>query len=109
LNDVLSSEGYDVSVWTGYENQMKSVSTVDIDSEKDTLLLSSSSSARSWVENGLPIPTNILCMGQSTKEHIETLPQFSQSVVEVLDGPTAEFISEWWNKRGEIDANTTEN
>jgi hypothetical protein len=48
-------------------------------------------------------------MGQSTKEHIETLPQFSQSVVEVLDGPTAEFISEWWNKRGEIDANTTEN
>ena len=109
LNDVLTSEGYDVSVWTGYENQMKSVSTVDIESEKDTLLLSSSSSARSWVENGLPIPTNILCMGQSTKEHIETLPQFSQSVVEVLDGPTAEFISKWWNKRGEIDANTTEN
>ena len=109
LNDILTSEGYDVSVWTGYENQMKSVSTVDIDSEKDTLLLSSSSSARSWVENALPIPTNILCMGQSTKEHIETLPQFSQSVVEVLDGPTAEFISEWWNKRGEIDANTTEN
>ena len=109
LNDVLTSEGYDVSVWTGYENQTKSVSEVDIDSKKDTLLLSSSSSARSWVENALPIPTNILCMGQSTKEHLEALPEFSKSIVEVLDGPTAEFISEWWNKRGETDANTTAN
>lgn len=109
LNDVLTSEGYDLSVWTGYENQIKSVSKVDIDSEKDTLLLSSSSSARSWVENALPIPRNILCMGRSTKEHLETLPEFSKSIVEALDGPTEEFISRWWKKRGEIDGNTTEN
>ena len=60
------------------------------------VLLSSPSSARAWVENALPIPKNILCMGKASQEEIESLPDFANSTVEVLQGPTAEFVAKWW-------------
>jgi hypothetical protein len=39
-----------------------------------------------------------LCMGQTSLEEIKSLSCFDDSTVEVLEGPTAEFLSTWWNE-----------
>jgi hypothetical protein len=68
----------------------------------DVLLLSSPSSAQAWMKNSLPIPKNILCMGKSSLVEIESMDYFADSEVEILKGPTAEFLSKWWKaSRGE--------
>ena len=99
--DGLSELGFNVKTWVGYENQPKQVDKMPV-ADNDVLLLSSPSSARAWVENDLPIPKNILCMGKASQEEIESLQDFANSTVEVLQGPTAEFIAKWWESaRGE--------
>lgn len=101
LADELEELGFNIDSWVGYENRSKSVSPMDIAAD-DVLLLSSPSSARAWVENSLPIPRSILCMGKSSLEEIDSLGYFSESTVEILKGPTAEFVSKWWKtKRGD--------
>jgi len=101
LADELEELGFIIDSWVGYENRSKSVSPMDIAAD-DVLLLSSPSSARAWVENSLPIPRSILCMGKSSLEEIDSLGYFSESTVEILKGPTAEFVSKWWKtKRGD--------
>tara|TARA_B100000401_G_scaffold36362_1_gene21593 strand:- start:787 stop:1965 length:1179 start_codon:yes stop_codon:yes gene_type:complete len=101
LSESLQELGFSTDSWVGYENRSKSVPTIDIRSD-DVLLLSSPSSARAWVENSLPIPKSILCMGKSSLEEIDSLGYFSESTVEILKGPTAEFVSKWWKtKRGD--------
>ena len=97
----LMNLGFEVNSWIGYENNSIAIDSIEV-GEDDVLLLSSPSSARSWVENSLPIPKNILCMGKASQEEIDSLGYFSESTVEVLQGPTAEFISKWWkNNRGD--------
>lgn len=99
--DGLSELGFNVKTWVGYENQPKQVDKMPV-ADNDVLLLSSPSSARAWVENDLPIPKNILCMGKASQEEIESLQDFANSTVEVLQGPTAEFVAKWWKSaRGE--------
>ena len=99
--DGLSELGFNVKTWVGYENQPKQVDKMPV-ADNDVLLLSSPSSARAWVENDLPIPKNILCMGKASQEEIESLQDFANSTVEVLQGPTAEFVTKWWKSaRGE--------
>ena len=93
--DGLTDLGFNVKTWVGYENQPKEVDQMPV-ADNDVLLLSSPSSARAWVENALPIPKNILCMGKASQEEIESLPDFANSTVEVLQGPTAEFVAKWW-------------
>ena len=101
LSESLQDLGFSTDSWIGYENRSKSVPSIDIQSD-DVLLLSSPSSARAWVENSLPIPKSILCMGKSSLEEIDSLGYFSESTVEILKGPTAEFVSKWWKtKRGD--------
>lgn len=101
-NETLTSSlvGYDFDVqsWVGYENRTKPVSMIEVDSD-DVLLLSSPSSARAWAENSLPIPRSILCMGKTSLEEIESMGYFDESEVEVLQGPTAEFVANWWKER----------
>ncbi len=100
LSESLEELGFSADSWIGYENRSKSVPSFDIQTD-DVLLLSSPSSARAWVENSLPIPKSILCMGKSSLEEIDSLGYFSESTVEILNGPTAEFVSNWWKtKRG---------
>ncbi len=100
LSESLEELGFSADSWVGYENRSKSVPSFDIQKD-DVLLLSSPSSARAWVENSLPIPKSILCMGKSSLEEIDSLGHFSESTVEILKGPTAEFVSKWWKtKRG---------
>ena len=89
--------GFTINTWVGYENRSKIVGDVAVDSD-DVLLLSSPSSARSWVENSLPIPKNILCMGKSSLQEIESLGYFAGSTVEILQGPTSDFVTKWWKK-----------
>ncbi len=99
--DGLTELGFNVKTWVGYENQPKQVDKMPV-ADNDVLLLSSPSSARAWVENDLPIPKNILCMGKASQEEIESLQDFANSTVEVLQGPTAEFVAKWWKSaRGE--------
>ena len=99
--DGLYELGFNVKTWVGYENQPKQVDKMPV-ADNDVLLLSSPSSARAWVENDLPIPKNILCMGKASQEEIESLQDFANSTVEVLQGPTAEFVAKWWKSaRGE--------
>ena len=98
LADELQELGFNIDSWVGYENRSKSVSPMDIAAD-DVLLLSSPSSARAWVENSLPIPKSILCMGKSSLEEINSLGYFSESTVEILKGPTAEFVSKWWKTK----------
>ena len=101
LSESLEELGFSTDSWIGYENRSKSVPSIDIQAD-DVLLLSSPSSARAWVENSLPIPKSILCMGKSSLEEIDSLGYFSESTVEILKGPTAEFVSKWWKtKRGD--------
>ena len=101
LSESLDDLGFSTDSWIGYENRSKSVPSIDIQAD-DVLLLSSPSSARAWVENSLPIPKSILCMGKSSLEEIDSLDYFSESTVEILQGPTAEFVSKWWKtKRGD--------
>ena len=101
-NETLASSlvgfDFDVQSWVGYENKTKQVSMIDVDSD-DVLLLSSPSSARAWAENSLPIPRSILCMGKSSLEEIESMDYFDESEVEILKGPTAEFVAHWWKER----------
>ena len=98
LVDALTSHGYDVTSWEGYQNQPLSIDSAPVD-QQDVLLVSSPSSAEAWVENGLPVPESILCMGAATKERLTGLPEFSKSTIEVLQGPTADFIAAWWDDR----------
>ena len=99
--DGLTELGFNVKTWVGYQNQAKQVDKMTV-ADNDVLLLSSPSSARAWVENDLPIPKNILCMGKASQEEIESLQDFANSTVEVLQGPTAEFVARWWKStRGE--------
>jgi hydroxymethylbilane synthase len=99
--DGLTELDFNVKSWVGYENQPKQVDKMPV-ADNDVLLLSSPSSARAWVENDLPIPKNILCMGKASQEEIESLQDFANSTVEVLQGPTAEFVAKWWKSaRGE--------
>ena len=101
LVNSLTDLGFNVESWIGYENKTKQIDSIEM-SEEDVLLLSSPSSARSWVENSLPIPKNILCMGKASQEEIDSLDYFSKSSVDILQGPTAEFVSKWWkNNRGD--------
>ncbi len=101
LSESLEELGFSADSWVGYENRSKSVPSFDIQAD-DVLLLSSPSSARAWVENSLPIPKSILCMGKSSLEEIDSLGYFAESEVEILRGPTAEFVSKWWKtKRGD--------
>tara|TARA_B100000767_G_scaffold40957_1_gene34697 strand:+ start:8633 stop:10282 length:1650 start_codon:yes stop_codon:yes gene_type:complete len=99
--DGLTELGFNVQTWVGYQNQAKQIDKMPV-ADNDVLLLSSPSSARAWVENDLPIPKNILCMGKASQEEIESLEDFANSTVEVLQGPTAEFVAKWWKSaRGE--------
>jgi len=101
LVDGLDDLGFSVDSWVGYENRSKTVQHMEVEPD-DVLLLSSPSSARAWVENSLPIPKSILCMGKSSLEEIDSLGYFAESEVEILRGPTAEFVSKWWKtKRGD--------
>ena len=93
----LEKLGFKTNSWIGYDNISKEMSSFDVQTN-DVLLLSSPSSARAWVENSLPIPKNILCMGKSSLEEIDSLGYFSNSTVEILQGPTAEFVAKWWNR-----------
>ena len=93
--DSLTSLGFDVHSWVGYENKAKEIEGVEMGAN-DVLLLSSPSSAQAWVKNALPIPKNILCMGKTSREEIASMEYFSGSTVEVLQGPTAKFIAKWW-------------
>ena len=96
----LKEQDFIVESWVGYENKTKVVSKIDVNTE-DVLLLSSPSSARAWAENSLPIPRSILCMGKTSQEEIESMAYFDESEVEVLSGPTAEFVAKWWKERGD--------
>ena len=97
LAENLRELGFTINTWVGYENRSKVVGDVNVEGD-DVLLLSSPSSARSWVENSLPIPKNILCMGKSSLQEIESLGYFAGSTVEILQGPTSDFVTKWWKK-----------
>jgi len=93
--DSLNTLGFNVQSWVGYENKAKEIEGIDMGAN-DVLLLSSPSSAQAWMKNSLPIPKNILCMGKTSREEIASMEYFSESTVEVLQGPTAKFIANWW-------------
>lgn len=93
----LKDAGYDVLDWIGYENQAKKVEQTSV-SPDDVLLISSSSSAISWAENGLETPDEIICMGNNTKNTILSMEHFKNCNVSVLEGPTTEYLTQWWNQ-----------
>ena len=97
LVDRLNALGFSTKSWIGYENRTKQIPAMPV-SDHDVLLLSSPSSARAWVENSLPIPKNILCMGKSSLAEIDSLGYFTDSTVEILQGPTSEFVAKWWKE-----------
>ena len=99
VND-LKEKNYTVSYWDAYVNTSLKVENVDVNQD-DVLLISSPSSAKSWISNNLPIPDNILCMGNLTKTTIEVLDGFKKSEISVLDGPTYNKIVDWWKKETE--------
>ena len=97
LENGLKEFGFEVKSWIGYENAPKSVENLSVNPD-DVLLLSSSSSAISWSQNGLDVPEQILCMGIKAKDTIKSLDCFKNSQVSVLEGPTTDYLIQWWNK-----------
>ena len=97
LENGLKEFGFEVKSWIGYENAPKSVENLSVNPD-DVLLLSSSSSAISWSQNGLDVPEQILCMGTKAKDTIKSLDCFKNSQVSVLEGPTTDYLIQWWNK-----------
>ena len=95
----LAKSEFTVQKWIGYENKTKSVEVFS-GTEGDVLLLSSPSSAVAWVDNALPIANTILCMGESTKSQLAQMEEFSNAEIQVLKGPTADYIAQWWQKKG---------
>ncbi len=93
----LSDAGYDVVDWVGYENKPKNVESTPVAND-DVLVISSSSSAISWAENGLKTPNEIICMGNNTADTILSLEHFKNCNVSVLEGPTTEYLTKWWNQ-----------
>jgi len=98
FTDSLVSQGFRVRSWTGYENVPMTIEDIAIEQE-DVLLISSSSSAKSWANNNLKIPKNILSMGKKTTETIETTPYFKGAEIHTLDGPTLDYILGFWESR----------
>ena len=98
FTDSLVSQGFRVRSWTGYENVPMTIEDIAIGQE-DVLLISSSSSAKSWANNNLKIPKNILSMGKKTTETIETIPYFKGAEIHTLDGPTLDYILGFWESR----------
>jgi len=98
FTDSLVSQGFRVRSWTGYENVPMTIEDIAIGQE-DVLLISSSSSAKSWANNNLKIPKNILSMGKKTTETIETTPYFKGAEIHTLDGPTLDYILGFWESR----------
>ena len=98
FTDSLVSQGFRVRSWTGYENVPMTIEDIAIGRE-DVLLISSSSSAKSWANNNLKIPKNILSMGKKTTETIETTPYFKGAEIHTLDGPTLDYILGFWESR----------
>ena len=97
LEATLREAGFGVESWIGYENKPKAMEPIDID-PLDVLVLSSASSARSWAENGLKVPHEILCMGENARSTILSLDHFNEARVSVLDGPTSESLVDWWQE-----------
>ena len=97
LENGLKEFGFEVKSWIGYENAPKSVENLSVNPD-DVLLLSSSSSAISLSQNGLDVPEQILCMGIKAKDTIKSLDCFKNSQVSVLEGPTTDYLIQWWNK-----------
>ena len=97
LENGLKEYGFEVKSWIGYQNAPKPVENLSINPD-DVLLLSSSSSAISWSQNGLDVPEQILCMGIKAKDTIKSLDCFKNSQVSVLEGPTTDYLIQWWNK-----------
>ncbi|MEC8736173.1 MAG: uroporphyrinogen-III synthase [Candidatus Thermoplasmatota archaeon] len=97
LENGLKEYGFEVKSWIGYENAPKSVENISVNPD-DVLLLSSSSSAISWSQNGLDVPEQILCMGIKAKDTIQSLDCFKNSQVSVLKGPTTDYLIQWWKK-----------
>ncbi len=97
LAKMLAKAGYIVDSWVAYSNSPKQVNVTDIRNE-DILLLSSPSSAESWIGNNLLIPEKILCMGYSTKTSLDLLDGFRGKQISVLEGPTLQGIEDWWNQ-----------
>jgi len=93
--DSLSLLGFRVEAWTGYENMPMTIDNTTI-GQNDVLLISSSSSAKSWAENKLKVPKTILSMGRKTTETIETTPYFQGTEVVTLDSPTLDYILGFW-------------
>ena len=93
----LKGAGYDVLDWIGYENKAKEVEPTTVLPD-DVLLISSSSSAISWAQNGLATPDEIICMGSNTRKTILSLEHFKNCNVSVLEGPTTEYLTQWWNR-----------
>ena len=93
--DSLSFLGFRVEAWTGYENMPMTVESTLI-GQDDVLLISSSSSAKSWADNNLKVPKTILSMGRKTTETIETTPYFQGTEVATLESPTLDYILDFW-------------
>ena len=98
LTDSLSSLGFKVMAWTGYENIPMTIENFELGTE-DVLLISSSSSAESWAANKLRVPKTVLSMGRKTTETIETTAYFHGADIFTLDSPTMEFILDFWESK----------
>lgn len=97
LERTLLDAGFPVTSWTGYENRPKAIEQMEVE-PLDVLVLSSASSARSWAENSLKVPREILCMGENARKTISSLDHFSNARVSVLSGPTSEALVKWWQE-----------
>lgn len=96
LLDSLKAAGRNVQAWTAYRTTAAKVDPMPVASN-DVLLVTSPSAIRAWSSSGHDVPADVLCMGEASERALLDHPEFQNTRVHRLHGPSAEALRTWWN------------
>jgi len=100
LLEALKAAGRKVQAWTAYRTTPAPVDPIEVE-ENDVLLVTSPSAIRAWHSSGHAVPGHVLCMGEASERALHDHPEFQDTTVHRLHGPSAEALRTWWKTHTE--------
>lgn len=100
LLEGLEAAGRTVHAWTAYRTTPAPVDPIEV-AENDVLLVTSPSAIRAWHSSGHAVPGHVLCMGEASERALLDHPEFQDTTVHRLHGPSAEALRTWWKTHTE--------
>ena len=100
LLEDLKAAGREVQAWTAYRTMPAPVDPIEVEDE-DVLLVTSPSAIRAWHSSGHAVPSHVLCMGEASERALLDHPEFQDTTVHRLHGPSAEALRTWWKTHTE--------